>query len=225
VVFVVLTPVDGHAEIVSAPMNADGTFGSVEVLNPLEHTLIINDGDSIEWTGLGTTDSIVQIAGPPAAGADLCADVGVRRAYNVNAPYAPNEFTGPIRPAASGIFPLAPNTCGLYEIDKSQTACAPGDAELPHGSGDCELLVSSCYKLCERRSCAPEDKYTVMPETWANPDVTGVFLRLDWSDLNPGPEVTADGFDWSFLDREMDQAVRHGKVFTIGIRTANSIPK
>jgi hypothetical protein len=63
--------------------------------------------------------------------------------------------------------------------------------------------------LCEGAGLRGE----TMESTWTSPNVTGVFLRLLWRDVNPAPGV----YDWSNLEHEVDQAIRNGKMYTVSI--------
>jgi len=53
-----------------------------------------------------------------------------------------------------------------------------------------------------------------MPSTWQSKSINGVYIRLSWSEVNPAPGV----FDFSTLDREMNQAVAHGKRFAFSFQ-------
>ena len=53
-----------------------------------------------------------------------------------------------------------------------------------------------------------------------NPDVDGISLRQDWSDLEPSEGV----FDWSFLDSEVERAAAAGKQVLLRINTQSGKP-
>lgn len=54
---------------------------------------------------------------------------------------------------------------------------------------------------------------------WASEEVNGVFLRVSWNAIDRGPGVPAEQrYDWSALDRELDQAVASGKVVSLGVK-------
>ena len=54
-----------------------------------------------------------------------------------------------------------------------------------------------------------------MASTWANPDITGVFIRLQWKDLQP----TRTSWDDTILIREADAAVANGKLYSVVIES------
>jgi hypothetical protein len=54
-----------------------------------------------------------------------------------------------------------------------------------------------------------------MDSTWANPAITGVFIRLKWSDIQTGPGT----YDDTLLLRAVDKAVANGKLYSIGIKS------
>ena len=57
-----------------------------------------------------------------------------------------------------------------------------------------------------------------MDATWANPAITGVFIRLKWSDLQTGP-TTYSETAFARLLSEVDKAVANGKVYSIAIKS------
>src|SRR4030095_3699501 len=66
--------------------------------------------------------------------------------------------------------------------------------------------------------CATGPAFTTMEETWADGSNVGVFIRLLWNRVQPRPGTDGSRFDWSYLEREIDQAVRHGKVYSLAIK-------
>jgi hypothetical protein len=54
-----------------------------------------------------------------------------------------------------------------------------------------------------------------------NPDVTGVVIRQDWSELEP----SEGDFDWTFLDFEVERATESGKVILLRINTQANKPQ
>jgi uncharacterized protein (TIGR03437 family) len=56
-----------------------------------------------------------------------------------------------------------------------------------------------------------------MDSTWRSANITGVFIRLLWKDLQPTPGT----YDFTVLRREMDQAVRNGKLFSVGVKAGD----
>ena len=57
-----------------------------------------------------------------------------------------------------------------------------------------------------------------MDSTWANPAITGVFIRLKWSDLQTGPTTYSETAIARLLS-EVDKAVANGKVYSIAIKS------
>lgn len=134
-------------------LNPDGFFSPARVE--------IFSGDIVEWHFANRADTIIPV-NLNAAGQPDCINL---KPYDPN---DPNEFTGPMCRAASGIFTISPE-------------------ELPYASEE---------------------------TTWRNPNISGVFIRPRWDDVNPAP----GRFNWIEIDREIDQAVRNGKVFSIGFK-------
>ena len=60
-----------------------------------------------------------------------------------------------------------------------------------------------------------------MNATWQDPSLTGVFIRLLWSELQKAPGTADSSFDFMVLDREMNQAVKNGKVFSLSIKAGD----
>jgi hypothetical protein len=60
-----------------------------------------------------------------------------------------------------------------------------------------------------------------MEETWADPNNTGVFIRLLWNRVQIAPGTADASFDFTDLDREIGQAVRHGKLYSLSIKSGN----
>lgn len=54
-----------------------------------------------------------------------------------------------------------------------------------------------------------------MDSTWANPAITGVFIRLKWSDIQTGPGT----YDDTILLEEVDKAVANGKLYSIAVKS------
>lgn len=175
--------------------------------------ILIKVGDTVRWEQLDRKDAIVQIEDPGTA-LEVC---GVKK----NFPHRfdssdANEFTGPTRLAVSGIFALGPNGPGFKEINRND----PGPWKC-----NCESSVAGCgdqftkagdFKLCPDEGGA----YDFLQETWDNPDITGVTIRLNWSDIQQ--DVNGNiVFVWNDLDRQMNKAVQHGKLFTLDVRAGS----
>jgi plastocyanin len=153
--------------------------------------ITVNGGETVEWIFYDDTYSVV----PVSLGADVCSS------YNSFDESVVNDFTGPMPRLASGIFVLGPQKDNGFEvgsINNDQT-CIKED-----GAPE----VGSLYL------CQTAEKYTVLDETWNNPEVDGVYLRYDWNDVHLGPDL----YDWSAVDREIQKAVDSGKVYSLSYR-------
>ena len=144
----------------------------------------IRSGDTVRWEQLGESDSIIPVDGSQGYPA-MCS---ARKAYNAS---DPNNFVGPSPFAPSGVYTLSQLDRGFIEA----TGKCPGNAN-PIGSGDNGKLL-----------CPGGDYEATLDSTWRNPDLTGVFVRLLWSDVEPQPGV----YDFSVLQREIEKAVKNGK--------------
>lgn len=168
-------------------VNADGTF--------TPQTLSIKSGDTVRWEGLTRADSIIPAANNVAYPA-LC---NARNPYDAT---KPNEFTGPIPLAPSGVFTLSPLDNGFTE---AQGSCPQGRRPIATGDGG-------------RVLCAGLGAYeATLDSTWRSDQNTGVFIRLLWKDVNPSAGV----YDFTVLRREMEQAIRYGKVFSLGVKAGD----
>ena len=161
-------------------VGADGSFSPA--------VLHIRAGDTVEWGLLGRTSAIVAATGAPPA-PNVCP---------VPRPFAagdPENFTGPMPFAPSGVFSLGP--LGDRGMRLQNTPCQGGRSSSP---------------IDGRFLCASGPAFTTMEETWADASNVGVFIRLLWNRLQPRPGTADTSFDFTDLDREIDQAVRHGKI-------------
>src|SRR5207248_2043945 len=69
-----------------------------------------------------------------------------------------------------------------------------------------------------RALCSGNGDYqATLPSTWQSDQITGVFIRLLWRDINPKPGV----YDFTVLQREIEQAVKYGKLYSIGIKAGS----
>jgi hypothetical protein len=66
-------------------------------------------------------------------------------------------------------------------------------------------------------SLGPINGMPIADATWNNAGVTGVFIRLLWNEIQPD----ASRYDFAALDRELDQAVRHGKLYSIAVKAGD----
>ncbi|HSS19101.1 MAG TPA: hypothetical protein VLL54_03445 [Pyrinomonadaceae bacterium] len=175
--------------------------------------ITINPGETVKWEQMERTDAIVQIKDPSSSGYDVCgiANANLAHAFDGN---AVNEFTGPTRIGVSGIFALGPNGPGFKKLDRRADPVWKCQCELARNP-NCNPQPTSFgdYKICEDEG-AP---YEFLPETWDNPDITGVILRMNWNDIQQDINGQIQ-YVWTDLDRNMNLAIQHGKLFTIDIR-------
>jgi hypothetical protein len=126
------------------------------------------------------------------------------------APYTPgfaNELAGPMLRAPSGVFALGPAGNGLVvQHDEKCESIDYEKARREYGNGHTDYLC---------RTDAFDNYGRTMESTWSDPGITGVFIRLRWKDLQPGPNVWND----EILIRETDAAVAHGKLYSLVIES------
>ncbi|MGH7599676.1 MAG: FlgD immunoglobulin-like domain containing protein [bacterium] len=170
-------------------VKADGSFGP--------KWTYIHDGDTVKWQFSARSDAIIP-ANPIDSLTVSCS------AYKPYDPTNPNEFTGPMPAAASGIFTLGPDGPGFVidTLGASNPSCNPNNAV---------ARVGNLY-LCETGR-----QYATMNWTWQNPNLTGVFIRLRWDETNPAPGV----YDWTAMDREIEKAVRSGKMYSLSFKAGS----
>jgi hypothetical protein len=157
----------------------------------------IHDGDTVKWQFSARSDAIIPV-NPIDSLTVSCS------AYKPYDPTDPNEFTGPMSRAASGIFTLGPDGPGFVidTVGAANPSCNPNNAIAWHGN----------LYLCETGR-----PYASMNWTWQNPNITGVFIRLRWDETNPAPGV----YDWTAMDREIEKAVRSGKVYSLTFKAGS----
>jgi len=80
----------------------------------------------------------------------------------------------------------------------------------------CDYL-SSPIKVGNQYLCDTGLPYATMDWTWQNPNLTGVFIRLRWDEVNPRPGV----YDWTAMDREIEKAVRQGKLYSLSFKAGS----
>lgn len=189
---------------VTVTVNADGTFSP----NPVN----IQVGQKIQWVNLAKTDSIVQIGDiSQFPNSDPCGinDNDLDHAF---AATDPNEFTGPTRKAVSGIFALGPNEPGLVQ-NLATEICACERLDEPCDPLEVNSQDGNSYKLCPGEGAI----LGTLDATWTNPDLIGVIIRINWSDIQIDNQGEIE-FHWDDLDREMNKAVTNGKLFTLDVR-------
>jgi hypothetical protein len=171
-------------------VNADGSFTPMWTY--------VRDGDIVEWVLHDRTDSII----PAQWSGKFPAVCSTPMPYYAN---DPNNFTGPMPRAPGGVFALSPMDDPGLEVTPSTS----GDP-CP-GRGRAKAVVGTDYL------CATGAEGATMASTWEDPNITGVFIRLKWNQINPSPGV----FDFTILEREMNAAVRNGKLFSLVIKAGN----
>jgi len=181
-------PVGGFGEVTHIILvHPNGTFSPQRVE--------IRDGDTMEWRFSERTDSIIPIHDPAIFGS-----------CQPHKPYDqsdPNEFTGPLPRAASGIFTLGPQENGFVVTNLTQMEIdnLPTNASPTH--------IGSTYIM------PWGEEYATLDETWQSTNLAGVYIRLSWNDVQPdGPGQ----FDWTAMDREIEQAVSHGKLYNLSFK-------
>jgi len=159
-------------------------------------TVTINSGDTIQWTFSSSSDSIIPINWDGAS-SGYCSAV---RAWSAD------DFTGPMPQAVSGIFTISQLGAG-YVVETARSTCA---------SGQPPVVTVGSQMLC--RSGAYE---ATLNDTWQDPSLSGVFIRLLWSDVQKAPGTADSSFDFTVMDREITQAVKNGKVYSLGVKAGN----
>lgn len=154
------------------------------------HELSVSDGDTVEWILHDPSDAIV----PTASESDACQLVLPYDEHD------PNQLTGPMPVAAAGIFSLGPFDAGF---EAREGLCTEGAA----------LASAGGQSLCETGELG-----ATMLETWENPQITGVFIRALWNRVHVAPGLDDSSFDFVALDREIDRAVAHGKLFSLNFK-------
>ena len=169
-------------------VNADGSFSP--------QRLFIHDGDTVTWTFSKRTDTIIPV--------DSTAAPDWMQTWKPYDPADPNEFTGPMPQAVSGIFTLGPDGNGfaIDSLGSSNPQCDPN---------------TTPYRVGNQFLCNSGDSYATMDWTWQNPNITGVFIRLRWNTVHKGPGV----FDWRVMDREIAKAVRSGKMYSLSFKAGS----
>lgn len=168
-------------------VNPDGTFSP--------QVTYIRSGDTVRWERLSATDSIIPVTGATYPG--MCRE---RRPFDST---VPNEFTGPMPFAPSGVFTLSPLDNGL--VEPTGATCPAGSRVLYRGDNG-------------RVLCNGGGAYeATMDSTWRSDRITGVFIRLLWKDVQPTPGT----YDFTVLRREMEKAVQNGKLFSLGVKAGD----
>ncbi len=181
----------------------------------------IRDGDTVAWRlpipGLPpgtigktfTTHAIIPVRPTlqpqQVPGLDICAD------YKRYDPGDPNEFTGPMPAGASGIFALGPMGSGAMWSGFEEKS---GRRDCDACKADKTLELEVQTEAGVRCLCETGEPYATMKDTWQDPDITGVLIRMEWNAVHTGP----GRFDWTALDREIGRAVGNGKLYSLVFR-------
>lgn len=118
----------------------------------------IDGGETVKWQFSGRTDAIIPV-NPIESLNVFCT------AYEPYDLTNPNEFTGPMPRAASGIYTLGPDGEGFV----IETTGVPNPS--------CDYLHSPA-RVGNQYLCPTGANYATMDWTWENPNLTGVFIRL-----------------------------------------------
>ncbi len=137
----------------------------------------------------------------------------------------PDEFTLPMPVAPGGIFTLGPDPDGETGALVETTAPCPDGTEVGYKTDDNDPTTGPIFHAIEvgpDHLCRTGPLATSMPETWQDPAITGVFIRMAWVDIAPMAPTLAPGaiapdyhYDFSKLDTEVDQAIANGKLYTL----------
>jgi hypothetical protein len=183
-----------HAETHTVEVNADGTFSPAETW--------IHDGDTVKWVFHDRTDTIIPVNRSPAG----------KISHRPYVPGDPNEFTGPMPFAPSGVFTLGPDGRGFEITTRDELGRGRGSGRRgPRQTRGEEEIVARVGDRLLTRTGAP---YASMDWTWAQPGISGVYIRVRWNTVHRGP----DDFDWTVMDREIEKAVRHGKLYSLSFK-------
>ena len=172
-------------------VNPDGSF--------VPSVVTISSGDTVEWTLNGPSDAIIPVNWDGVSG-------GVCSAVKPYSATDPNEFTGPMPMAVSGIFSLSPLDFGFVVV--------------PTGS-PCALGLAPAAVVGSQMLCKGGPIGATMDVTWQDPSLAGVFIRLLWKDIQTAPGTDDSSFDFTILDREVSKAVKNGKVYSLAIKAGD----
>lgn len=177
------------AKLHTIRINPDGSFSP--------KWTYIHDGDSVLWKFQSQTDVIVPV-NPTDSLTVSCFN------YKPFDPANVNEFTGPLPNAASGIYTIGPDGPGFVVATR-------GSANPPCDYQRTPTKVGNQY-LCDTGM-----PYATMDWTWQNPNLSGVFIRLRWDEIQSAPGV----YDWTAMDREIEKAVRNGKLYSLSFKAGS----
>jgi hypothetical protein len=185
--------VPGPPRTLQVTVNEDGSF--------TPQTVRIYDGDTVVWSLFDRTDAVVQSSSLGSfASWTTCLPPKAWEPADVN------NLAGPMPEGVSGLFTAAPygddhgfeRTAGPCSDASDPVATSP----LPNPDGTFDSL------------CATGPLGATMLETWESSDITGVHIRLLWNQIQP----EANTFFFDDLARELDNAVAHGKLYSLSIK-------
>ena len=151
--------------------------------------VVINDGDTVQWNFSQRTDNIIPVD-------SIGTDSGMVISYRPFNAAEPNEFSGPMPLAVSGVFTQSPESPSagfeIYNLGEQ-------GADKIYAFADNQFL------------CSTGEDFATMDWTWQQPGITGVNIRMRWNEIHKGPGL----FDWSVMDREIKKAVENGKMYNL----------
>ena len=195
------------------------------------------------------TDGIVQIKNPASVpGADVCGVTSDALDSEFEANDA-NEFTGPLRRGVSGIFALGPEDAGEGYYETTDALCSTLPVAAPEVMVEIEQVAASghIYRLCQMaidpngsvtagdldgdgdEIPAPNGTNLVLTSTWDNPDIAGVVVRMNWTDLftdtDNGNGTHTLTYNLAKLDTEMNNAAKRGKQVLLEVMAGAGTPQ
>ncbi len=155
-------------------------------LSPRE--LEIQRGETVTFELASHRDSVVRTRAPSKPG--TCGEP---------VPWTPETLAAPSGLAPGGLYVLSPflGEPGLEVVARG--ACQRGDIAAVQGD---QVL------------CSSGPKGRLLQETLDNPAIAGIHVRLDWDQIQPGP----DRYDFSAVAAELDRIVASGKRFALSVR-------
>lgn len=152
--------------------------------------MYVSEGDTVQWNFYSRQDNIIPVDSVSDA------EAGITFSYKPYNPNDPNEFTGPMPEAVSGVFTQSPESPPTgFNINTMGDPC----------TGNVGAVAGNQF-LCD--DGVP---FATMDWTWKNPNITGVNIRMRWNEIHLGPGL----FDWSVMDREIKKAVENGKMYNL----------
>lgn len=184
----VLLPDQGLAQTHTITVNEDGTYSP--------RWLYIQDGDEVVWDFTDRRRSIVRVHPDGSNFPDWCT------AYLPYDADDPNEFSGPMPVAASGIMALGPNDLGsrVFTLGSEPATCTGP--------------VANGKIFCPNEG----DLYAPLQELLDSPNIAAVFLRFRWNDVETAP----DTYFWDDLDTQIQRVVAAGKLYSLSFKAGKS---